>query len=112
MQDAVQMGQTCHVVFVLDVLDHIEGLVTDSAAGAVGAGDKIRLERCEFRNGAREVFQPMLRFGREELERIGSLSLLKNFFDFCHKEHGSNADQLCGFNADLYIERLPCASIM
>ena len=79
------MGEPGDAVFVLDVLDHIEGLVAASAAGAVGAGDKIRFKRRKFRDGPQEILQSLVRFGREELEGIGPLSLLKNFFYFCHR---------------------------
>ena len=72
------MGETGDVVLVLDVLDHIEGLVAASAAGAVGAGDKIRLESGKLGDRIQEVLQALFRFGREELERICSFSLLKN----------------------------------
>ena len=79
------MGEPGDAVFVLDVLDHIESLVAAPAAGAVGAGDKIGFKRRELGDRVQEVPRSLVRPGREEFERVGPLSLLKNFFYFCHR---------------------------
>ena len=42
VQDTRQMGQACDAVFLLYIFDDINGFVAAAAAGAVGAGNKIR----------------------------------------------------------------------
>ena len=42
MQNAGQVGHRRDMVMVLDMFDNVQGLFAAAAAGAVGAGDKIR----------------------------------------------------------------------
>ena len=76
------MGQTGHIVLGFNVFNDIQGLFATPAAGAVSAGDEIGLERRKLCDGFQKIGESLFRLGREELERIGFLSLLKNFFYF------------------------------
>ena len=79
MQNAGQMRQAGDVVFVLNVLDHIESFIAASAAGAVGTGNKIRFERRELSDRFKKVLRTLFRFGRKKFKGVSFLFLIKNF---------------------------------
>ena len=72
------------LVFLLYILDDIEGFITVASARAIGAGNEVGLERHQFSDCFFEGLKSLVCFGREELEGIGDRFLFENISNFEH----------------------------